>query len=100
MSTRSTCTPEDSEATTEPIGRFQQFCTAHCEKSDRIGRFLRMVEAWVEYCRGEAARLQERARCCERKITQTKNTVMYYLMSRDLKKIEGKEFSLRIQKSC
>jgi len=87
------------EASPELVGRFQQFCEAHSEKADRIGRFLRMMEARVQYCRSEASRLQERARSSERKATQTKYMVMYYLKSRELKKIEGREFTLRIQKN-
>ena len=87
------------EASAELMGRFQQFCEAHSEKADRIGRFLRMMEARVQYCRSEASRLQERARSGERKATQTKYMVMYYLKSRELKKIEGREFTLRIQKN-
>ena len=87
------------EASAELLDRFQQFCEAHGEKADRIGRFLRMMEARVQYCRSEANRLQERARSSERKATQTKYMVMYYLKSRDLKKIEGREFTLRIQKN-
>lgn len=87
------------EASSELLERFQQFYEAHGEKADRIGRFLRMMEARVQYCRSEAARLQERARSSERKTTQTKYMVMYYLKSRDLKKIEGREFTLRIQKN-
>jgi len=87
------------EAAAELIERFQQFCEAHSEKADRIGRFLRMMDARAQYCRSEAGRLQERARSSERKATQTKYMVMYYLKSRDLKKIEGREFTLRIQKN-
>jgi hypothetical protein len=87
------------EAPPELLERFQQFCEAHCEKADRIGRFLRMIEARVQYCRSEASRLQERARSSERKATQTKYMVMYYLKSRELRKIEGREFTLRIQKN-
>lgn len=87
------------EASGELMERFQQFCQAHGEKADRIGRFLRMMEARVQYCRSEANRLHERARSCERKAIQTKFMVLYYLKSRDLKKIEGREFTLRIQKN-
>ena len=87
------------EASRELIDRFQVFCEAHSEKADRIGRFLRMMEARVQYCRSEASRLQDRARSCDRKVTQTKNMVMYYLISHELKKIEGREFTLRIQKN-
>jgi hypothetical protein len=87
------------EASAELIERFQQFCEAHGEKADRIGHFLRMMEARVQYCRSEAGRLQERARSSERKATQTKYMVMYYLKSRELRKIEGREFTLRIQKN-
>ena len=49
------------EASTELLEHFQQFCEAHSEKADRIGRFLRMMDARVQYCRSEANRLQERA---------------------------------------
>jgi hypothetical protein len=87
------------EASAELLDQFQQFCEAHGEKADRIGRFLRMMEARVQYCRSEANRLQERARSSERKATQTKYMVMYYLKSRELRKIEGREFTLRIQKN-
>jgi hypothetical protein len=87
------------EASTELVERFQQFCEAHSEKADRIGRFLRMMEARIQYCRSEAGRLQERAHSSERKAIQTKYMVMYYLKSRELKKIEGREFTLRIQKN-
>ncbi len=87
------------EASAELMQRFQQSCEAHSEKADRIGRFLRMMEARVQYCRSEANRLQERARSSERKATQTKYMVMYYLKSRELRKMEGREFTLRIQKN-
>ena len=87
------------ETSPELIDRFQAFCEAHGEKADRIGRFLRMMEARVQYCRTEAARLQDRARSCDRRMTQTKNMVMFYIQSRDLKKIEGREYTLRIQKN-
>jgi hypothetical protein len=86
-------------ASPELIDRFQAFCEAHGEKADRIGRFLRMMEARIQFCRSEASRLQDRARSCDRKVTQTKNMVLYFLMSRELKKIEGREFTLRIQKN-
>ena len=87
------------DAPAELMERFQQFCEAHGEKADRIGRFLRMMESRVQYCRSEAVRLQERARTSDRKVTQTKSMVLYYLKSRDLKKIEGREFTLRMQKN-
>lgn len=87
------------EAGADLMGRFQQFCEAHGEKVDRIGRFLRMMEARMLYCRSEAARLQERSRSADNKILRTKGMVLYYLKSRDLRKIEGKEFTLRLQKN-
>jgi hypothetical protein len=79
--------------------RFQQFCGAHGEKVDRIGRFVRMMEAREHYCRGEAARLADRARASAGKVERTKNMVLYYLLSRDLKKIEGHQCTLRAQKN-
>jgi len=66
---------------------------------DRIGRFLRQMEAREQFCRGEAARLSDRARAAAGKVERTRNMVLYYLMSRDLKAIEGREFTLRAQKN-
>ncbi len=81
------------------VARFHQFCEAHGEKVDRIGRFLRMMEAREQFCRSEAARLSDRARAAAGKVERTKNMVLYYLLSRDLKKIEGQQFTLRVQKN-
>jgi hypothetical protein len=81
------------------VARFQQFCQAHGEKVDRIGRFVRMMEAREQFCRSEAARLNDRARAAAGKIERTKKMVLYYLLSRDLKKIEGHQFTLRAQKN-
>jgi hypothetical protein len=83
----------------ELVDRFQQFCSAHGEKVDRIGRFLRRMEAREQFCRAEIARLSDRARAAASKVERTRNMVLYYLMSRDLKAIEGREFTLRAQKN-
>ena len=77
------------EPSEDLVARFQQFCEAHGEKVDRIGRFVRMMEAREQFCRSEAARLNDRARAAAGKVERTKNMVLYYLLSRDLKKIEG-----------
>ena len=77
------------EPSEELVARFQQFCSAHGEKVDRIGRFVRMMEAREQYCRSEAARLTDRARAAAGKVERTKNMVLYYLMSRDLKSDRG-----------
>ena len=90
---------QNGEPTEDLIGRFQEFCSAHGEKVDRIGRFLRRMEAREQFCRAEAARLCDRARAAAGKVERTKNMVLYYLMSRDLKAIEGREFTLRAQKN-
>ena len=87
------------EASEDLVARFQHFCEAHGEKVDRIGHFLRMMEAREQFCRGEAARLSDRARAAAGKVERTKNMVLYYLLSRDLKKIEGHQFTLRAQKN-
>ena len=94
---------EQIEAGGEPsedlVARFHQFCAAHGEKVDRIGRFVRMMEAREQFCRNEASRLSDRARAAAGKVERTKNLVLYYLLSRDLKKIEGQQFTLRAQKN-
>lgn len=79
--------------------RFQQFCEAHYEKVDRIGRFLTMMEWRAQYCKAEAARFYERARTADNKAERTKSMILYYLASRDLRKVEGREFTLRAQKN-
>jgi hypothetical protein len=89
----------EGQAAESLVARFQQFCVAHGEKVDRIGRFVRIMEARELYCRNEATRLSERARASAGKVERTKNMVLYYLLSRDLKKIEGYQFTLRAQKN-
>ena len=89
----------EGQASEDLVVRFQQFCEAHGEKVDRIGRFVRMMEAREQFCRNESARLTDRARAAAGKVERTKNMVLYYLMCRDLKAIEGREFTLRAQKN-
>ncbi|HEV2133217.1 MAG TPA: siphovirus Gp157 family protein [Terracidiphilus sp.] len=89
----------EGQPSEELVARFQEFCAARGEKVDRIGRFVRMMEAREQLCCSEAARLGERARAAANRIERTKNMVLYYLLSRDLKKIEGQQFTLRAQKN-
>jgi hypothetical protein len=92
-------TAQGGEPAGELVARFQGFCSAYGEKVDRIGRFLRQMEVREQFCRSEAARLSDRARAAAGKVERTRNMVLYYLMSRDLKSIEGREFTLRAQKN-
>jgi hypothetical protein len=92
-------TAQGGDPAEEIVARFQQFCSAHGEKVDRIGRFVRRMEAREQFCRSEAARLSDRARTAAGKVERSRNMVLYYLMSRDLKSIEGREFTLRAQKN-
>lgn len=89
----------EGQASEDPVARFQQFCEAQGEKVDRIGRFVRMMEAREQFCRSETARLADRARAAATKVERTKSVALFYLLSRDLKKIEGREFTLRAQKN-
>ena len=89
----------EGQAAEDLVARFQQFCEAHGEKVDRIGRFVRIMETREQYCRSESARLADRARAAAGKVVRTKNMVLFYLLSRDLKKIEGYQFTLRAQKN-
>jgi len=89
----------DGQPSDDLMARFQEFCEARGEKVDRIGRFVRMMEAREQFCRSEAARLADRARAAANRIERTKNMALYYLLSRDLKKIEGQQFTLRAQKN-
>lgn len=89
----------EGEPSEELTARFQEFCEARGEKVDRIGRFVRMMEAREQFCRSEAARLSDRARAAANRVERTKNMALYYLLSRDLKKIEGRQFTLRAQRN-
>ena len=89
----------EGQAAEDLVARFQEFCEVHGEKVDRIGRFVRIMEAREQYCRSEAKRLSDRARAAAGKVERTKNMVLYYLLSRDLKMIEGYQFTLRAQKN-
>ena len=89
----------EGDPSEELVARFQEFCEARGEKVDRIGRFVRMMEAREQFCRSEATRLGDRARAAASKIERTKNMALYYLLSRDLKKIEGQQFTLRAQRN-
>jgi hypothetical protein len=51
-------TAQGGEPAEEIVARFQQFCSAHGEKVDRIGRFLRRMEAREQFCRAEACPAQ------------------------------------------
>jgi hypothetical protein len=90
---------ENGTASPELLERFRQFCEAESEKVDRIGRFLTLMDSRLKYCRQQAEHFQKRARTADAKVVNTKNMVLYFLMSRGLKKIEGKEFTLRMQKN-
>ena len=59
----------EGEASEELMARFQQFCEAYGEKVDRIGRFVRLMEAREQFCRAETARLGERVRSAANKVT-------------------------------
>ena len=90
---------ETGEPSQESQNRFQQLCDVFGDKVDRIGRFIRVMEARAAYCKGESARLAVRGRVAENKVEQTKNLIMYFLQSREVTKMEGKQFTLRRQKN-
>jgi len=92
-------TEVNGTASPELLERFQQFCQAESEKVDRIGRFLTLMDSRLRYCRQQAEHFQKRARSADAKVASTKNMVLYFLAARGLKKIEGKEFTLRQQKN-
>jgi hypothetical protein len=90
---------ETGSASPALLDKFQQFCDAASDKVDRIGRFITLMDSRSKYCQAEADRLQKRARSANAKVERTQNMVLYFLASRGLKKIEGREFTLRAQKN-
>jgi hypothetical protein len=90
---------EHGTASPKLLERSQQFCQAESDKVDKIGRFLTLMDSRLKFCRQQAEHFQKRARSADVKIVGTKNMVLYFLVSRGLKKIEGREFTLRQQKN-
>lgn len=90
---------ETGEISAESKQAFDQFCEAFGEKVDRVGRFIRVMEARTAYCKSEAARLIARGKTAENKVDQTKSLILYYLQTRNMTKMEGKQFTLRCQKN-
>jgi hypothetical protein len=90
---------ETGEPSEESRNRFQQLCDVFGDKVDRIGRFIRVMEARAAYCKREATRLAVRGRVAENKVDQTKALILYFLQSREVAKMEGKQFTLRCQKN-
>jgi hypothetical protein len=80
---------ETGEISEESQNRFQRFCEAFGQKVDRIGRFIRVMEAREAYCKSEVARLAARGKTAENKAAQTKALVLYFLETRGLTKMEG-----------
>lgn len=82
------------EASAELMERFHLFCEAHGEKADRIGCFLRMIEARIQLCRSEAGRLQERARSGEQQ--GGADQIHGHVLPQEPRsqKIEGREFTI------
>jgi len=89
----------DNNVSSSLIEQFQEFCHAYNQKIDRIGRFILSLNARAVHCRHEAARLTDRARVAENKSDRTRKMVLYFLNSRGLKKVEGVETTLRMQKN-
>ena len=90
---------EHGEASKEVMDLMELFGKAMNLKVDRIGRYLTAMEARAAYCRKEADRLARRAKRSESKLERTKEMVLYYLASHDLKEIESDAFTLRRQKN-
>lgn len=90
---------EYGSASPEVLEKFRQFCDAENEEVDRIGRFLTLMDNRMKYCRQQADRFQMRPRSADAKMVRTKKMVLYFLAARGLKKIEGREFTLRLQKN-
>lgn len=77
--------------------RFAAFCEAFGEKVDRIGRFLKLQESLAEIARREAQRLNDRVHSAEQKARSTKEMLLYFMLARGIRRLEGRTFTLRAQ---
>ena len=86
-------------ASPELLDLFETFCDAKTEKIDRIGRFLTLMQNRLAYCRQQSDHFQKRAHAADTKIARTQGMVLYFLQGRGLRKVEGKEYTLRLHKN-
>lgn len=88
---------ENGQASDEAMDKFQTFLLGMNEKVDRIGAFIQNMQ-YVENCtRDEGNRLLARATAAANRIKQTKNFVRYYMVSRNLDRMEGTYHTIRVQ---
>jgi hypothetical protein len=90
---------EHGEATSESMDRLALYAKAMNLKVDRIGRYLSLMESLAAHCKKEAERYAVRAKRAENKVARTKDMVLFYLNSHDLKQVESDSFTLRRQKN-
>lgn len=90
---------EHGEASSESMDRLALYAKAMNVKVDRIGRYLSLMESRAAHCKREAERYAARVERAENKIARTKDMVLFYLNSHDLKQIESDSFTLRRQKN-
>ena len=90
---------EEGHISAESEALMQNFLAAIGEKVDRLGRFLTVLEARSKYCRLEAGRLSARAKAAENRMERTKNYVLFFLLTKELTRMEGETFTLRRQKN-
>jgi Siphovirus Gp157 len=90
---------EHGEADAESMDRLGLYAKAMTLKVDRIGRYLTLMESRAAHCKKEADRYAVRAKRADNKIARTKDMVLFYLNSHDLRQVESDSFTLRRQKN-
>jgi Siphovirus Gp157 len=81
----------------ELLQETNEYLEAFRTKLDRIAGYWRWQESIAGICGEEAERLAARKRAAEGRIIRLKDMLMYFMMSRGLKKLEGEKASIGLQ---
>jgi Siphovirus Gp157 len=79
------------------LQEINDYLEAFRTKVDRIAGYWRWQESIARICDEEAERLLARKRAAEGRVTRLKDMLLYFMMSRGLKKLEGEKASIGMQ---
>jgi hypothetical protein len=90
---------EGQELSAELVEELNEYIAAFHAKVDRIAGYLRWQESIALICGTEAERLSARKKAAEGRVTRLKGMLQHFMLSRDLKRLEGERASIGLQQN-
>lgn len=81
----------------ELLQEINDYLEAFRTKVDRIAGYWRWQESIARICSEEEKRLSARKRAAEGRVTRLKEMLLYFMLARDLKELEGEKASIGLQ---